>query len=350
LFLDADATEPYRLHFFEVEINGQNIQGETVIADAKLSVILEKADRSRSLTATDCLHDLSPGTQAEMTDSIATPTVAEQQDLEKWLKSKVQFTMLKKAREQREKELNIRLEYLDRAMNEAIADAKSQQMSLNARIAKGEEEYRVARDNAANRVRSLRERHQNKRQEMESLRIVRPGRVKYLGTALVCPPLVESGHIEMRNDPEVEAIAMRYVLEYERPRGWTPEDISQNRDGSGFDIRSTGPADDGTGNLSIRRIEVKGWANFHAGIALSTNEWRRAQQLGDTYWLYVVWGCKTAEPTLFRIQNPARVLAGSAKEYKEITRYLIPAGAIEQNAFWESYTKSDLEKFMTFRL
>jgi len=34
----------------------------------------------------------------------------------------------------------------------------------------------------------------------------------------------------MRNDPEVEAIAMQRVL-YERDRGWEPQDISKDRDG-----------------------------------------------------------------------------------------------------------------------
>jgi len=44
--------------------------------------------------------------------------------------------------------------------------------------------------------------------------------------------------LEMRNDPEVEAIAMQWVLDYEHQRGWQPQDISKDRDGSGFDIRS----------------------------------------------------------------------------------------------------------------
>jgi len=34
----------------------------------------------------------------------------------------------------------------------------------------------------------------------------------------------------MRNDPEVEAIAMQWVLDYEHQRGWQPH-ISKDRDG-----------------------------------------------------------------------------------------------------------------------
>jgi len=41
--------------------------------------------------------------------------------------------------------------------------------------------------------------------------IVRPGRVAYLGTALVHPgSAVVADCLEMRNDPEVEAIAMQW--------------------------------------------------------------------------------------------------------------------------------------------
>lgn len=160
--------------------------------------------------------------------------------------------------------------------------------------------------------------------------MVRPGRVKYLGTALVCPPPPEITHSGMRNDPEVEAIAMNYVMEYERQRGWTPEDISQKQDGSGFDIRSLGPTDEETKSAPVRRIEVKGRANINEEVSLTANEWRRAQQLGDTYWLYVVWGCKNSKPQLLTIQNPAKVLAGEVKEIRQVTRYLIHEKALRQ--------------------
>ncbi len=135
----------------------------------------------------------------------------------------------------------------------------------------------------------------------------------------------------MKNDPEVEALAMQYVMDYERQRGWEPEDVSQNRDGSGFDIRSVGPVNlDGV--APVRRIEVKGRAQVNQEVSLTANEWRKAQQLGDSYWLYVVWGCKTSNIMLVKIQNPAKVLIGDAKEIRQVTRYLVPADAIMRNA------------------
>jgi hypothetical protein len=132
----------------------------------------------------------------------------------------------------------------------------------------------------------------------------------------------------MRNDPEVEAIAMQFVMDYERDRGWQPQDISKDGDGSGFDIRSVGAADPVTGKSPVRRIEVKGRAQFNQPVSLTVNEWRKAQQLADSYWLYVVWGCNTPNPQLLTIQNPARVLAGEAKEIKQVTRYLVGSEAL----------------------
>ena len=57
-------------------------------------------------------------------------------------------------------------------------------------------------------------------------------------------------------------------------------------------MRSIGPADPQTGYrdpvAGIRRIEVKGRTRGQP-IRLTTNEWYKATQLGDSYWLYVVW-------------------------------------------------------------
>jgi len=120
-------------------------------------------------------------------------------------------------------------------------------------------------------------------------------------------------------------------MDYERQRGWEPEDVSKKQDGSGFDIRSVGPVDEVTGIATVRRIEVKGRAQNEQEVSLTVNEWRKAQQLGDSYWLYVVWGCRSDNPQLLTIQNPAQVLAGDAKEIKQVTRYIVGAEALQNH-------------------
>lgn len=67
-------------------------------------------------------------------------------------------------------------------------------------------------------------------------------------------------------------------------------------------------------DLHVRRadrstiaVEVKG--RMRSGeIELSPNEWAKACNLGDRYWLYVVYDCATSHPRLIRVQNPFQKL------------------------------------------
>ena len=326
IFIDADADQPYRLYFFQVQIAGQQRLGRDVVLKAQLCAIAQIATGELILVSPDCLNDLAPS-EISIDLAIQPPTPQEQQQAEDWLKVKVQIPMIEQERQQRQRELHIRQDYLKQAMESAIREAQITQMNLAAKVAAGDETYRVARDNAQNKVRNLQERYKNKQTELDYLKIIRSGRVAYLGAALVHPGIavVAPG---MRNDPEVEEFAMQWVMNYERDRGWKPQDISKDRDASGFDIRSIGSVEPDTGKAPVRRIEVKGRAQLQQKVSLTENEWRKAQQLGDSYWLYVVWGCKTTKPQLLMIQNPAKKLTSDAKEVKQVTRYLVGSEAL----------------------
>ena len=73
---------------------------------------------------------------------------------------------MQEASEKRKRELEIRQEYLKKAMDAAISEAKQAYISLAEKVAKGDDTYRVARDNAQNKVKSLTERYQNKQGEL----------------------------------------------------------------------------------------------------------------------------------------------------------------------------------------
>jgi hypothetical protein len=101
----------------------------------------------------------------------------------------------------------------------------------------------------------------------------------------------------------------------------------------GFDIRSLGPADSQTGYRDpvsgVRRIEVKGRKKGQP-IRLTTNEWYKAQQLGDSFWLYVVWNpLENPDPVPVMIQNPAKQLEHAAKPVVSARFYDIPAESIK---------------------
>ena len=105
---------------------------------------------------------------------------------------------------------------------------------------------------------------------------------------------LDNGYLKFNLDPEVkrrcELAAEEVVIAYEKVRGWETERVGHLK--IGFDIRSLGPVHPETGFRDpvegVRRIEVKGRSKGKH-IRLTTNEWYKAVQLGDTYWLYVIW-------------------------------------------------------------
>jgi hypothetical protein len=63
---------------------------------------------------------------------------------------------------------------------------------------------------------------------------------------------------------------------------------------------SNGPAG------KARYIEVKGRPD-EGGVELSANEWLKAEQLGEDYWLYIVTNALTS-PSLHLVQDPVHRL------------------------------------------
>ena len=133
--------------------------------------------------------------------------------------------------------------------------------------------------------------------------LIVPGEVRFLAHALVVPSSAPEDRA--RYDREIEKIAVRVAWGYEEGRGCAVRDVSAPelaiRAGleayPGFDLLSRHPGGE------ERAIEVKGRAGI-GDIELSENEWARACNLRDRYWLYVVYDCASAHPRLLRIQDP----------------------------------------------
>ncbi len=152
--------------------------------------------------------------------------------------------------------------------------------------------------------------------------LIEPRGVKFLAHALVIPSADPED--KKRHDEEIEKVAVRIAAEYEREQGWTPRDVSTPAlariagltDNPGFDILSNRPAFGATRAKSIvfeeRAIEVKGRAGV-GDIELTQNEWSRACNLRERYWLYVVYNCGTPNPQLLRVQNPFYNIIATAK-------------------------------------
>jgi hypothetical protein len=99
----------------------------------------------------------------------------------------------------------------------------------------------------------------------------------------------------------------------------------------GFDIRAHRIADVATGEVCVKRIEVKGRLRGQP-VRLTTNEWYKAAQLAETYWLYVVWDPLGDSPELVRIHNPVAKLDHARREIVAARFYEIPADAVQNAA------------------
>jgi hypothetical protein len=144
-----------------------------------------------------------------------------------------------------------------------------------------------------------------------------------LGVAVILPaPHEVVASVEgMESDPEVEKIAVAVVMQYEADQGRKP--VSVEEENCGWDVTSL------HGGQVARYIEVKGRAG-EGGVALTPNEWIKAQRFGMDYWLYVVVHCK-ANPQLYLVQNPASKL--HPKEEVSVVRYMVGQGDWKQAAY-----------------
>jgi hypothetical protein len=115
----------------------------------------------------------------------------------------------------------------------------------------------------------------------------------------------------MESDPEIEHIAVEFARQYEVSQGRKP--VSVEEENCGWDLTSLD-----LGQVA-RYIEVKGRAG-EGGVALTPNEWIKAQRFGKDYWLYIVLNCRE-KPELFLIQDPASKL--SPREEFSVVRYMV---------------------------
>lgn len=121
----------------------------------------------------------------------------------------------------------------------------------------------------------------------------------FLGIVRVVPSSTISD--AMKENSESEKAAMDAAMAFEREQGREPMDVSR-KIGLGYDIKSEGKGE-------TRYIEVKG-RHGEGGISITHNEWFRANQLENDYYLYVVWNTKTnsaKDMDIYRIKNPARL-------------------------------------------
>ena len=332
-YVDPLATEPYRLHFFEISIRGKDTRGDDIPLHGELVAIREHEGRFEVVPA-DILLNLPPHpSPPERIEKIDIQAASD------FLKSSYQLECRIRCQKERERFASICREYLEKSFDARIKRAQEKAMLLAAE-AVTKPEYKLAADEARKRVEELQRAREERLAGLKRLQIARTGPVRHVATAIVLAPdadvQAQLADLADEPDPNVrrksELAAEGFVIKALKEEGFTEERIERvGHLKLGFDIRAHRVVDEATGEVLVKRIEVKGWLRGQP-VRLTTNEWYKAQQLADTYWLYVVWDPLGENPELVKVQNPAARLDHAKREIVAARFFEIPAEAIQQVA------------------
>jgi hypothetical protein len=142
--------------------------------------------------------------------------------------------------------------------------------------------------------------------------LITTGPVTFVAHALVVPSTDPKDIKE--HDINVEIAAMKIAWAFEETAGAKVIDVHTPElarkaglpDNPGFDLLSIRQGDE------KRAIEVKGRAEM-GDVEVSANEWAKACNMREGYWLYAVYDCATPSPMLFRVRDPFGRLLAKAK-------------------------------------
>ena len=201
-------------------------------------------------------------------------------------------------------ELPSRLQFITRGYDYQMAELAAARARFTEKTRAGDAHAKAELTKIKERQRGLvakrDQRLANLRAEPEGMRVAE---VEFLAHALVVPS--QDPEETKRFDAEVEAIAVNIATAYEEGLGARVLDVSRPElarragltDWPGFDLWSIRP------EIGRRAIEVKGRAGV-GEIDISDNEWAKACNLRDQYWLYVVFDCASPRPRLVRVCDP----------------------------------------------
>jgi len=319
VFLDINTTQPYWIHFLSFSI--VDAKGNPIYEE--LSAIKETRNGKYLLIPPDIIHDLAPYPK-----SIEKIPEFDIEKVKDYLMAEYQLEKRKEILKERQRRAKIIKEYLEKSFDARIFALESRIMEAKAREINGEQ---IDIERLERERENLIKLKDEKLRNIDELKIVRNGPVSHIASFYVLPPIEIpeiSPFVESEEEKDKsEKAAMKIVMQYERDRGWEPEDVSKLK--LGFDIRSISPPDLKTGRREVRRIEVKGRKKGE-NIRLTVNEWLKAKQLRGTYWLYVVWNPTEPNYELVTIQDPANKLEYATKEIRAISHYEINGKEIEK--------------------
>jgi superfamily II DNA or RNA helicase/transcriptional regulator with XRE-family HTH domain len=231
----------------------------------------------------------------------------------KWLMGELLQPLVEERQRELRATLPQRLEFLQRGFAYHEAELAIERSRRGEKAREGDPRAKHLLEKVKERQRNLAAQRERACAElMVEPDLIRAEDPEFIAHALVIP----STDLEerKRHDREVEKIAMLKAIGFEEENGRLVVDVSapekavlQGLEGwPGFDLLSR------KGKDAPTAIEVKGRAGV-GEMEVSDNEWAKACNLRERYWLYVVFNCAGAHPELYRIQDPFGKLIAQAK-------------------------------------
>jgi len=319
VFRDAGAERPYLFHLVRLTVVRQADpelpalrRGETL--ETRLVGLRQELDGAVTDCPVETLLLLSEGADAAETlrplaaqaESIRPATLA-------FVRERVAPEVVREQVQRREATLVERLRFVERGFGFQESELLEARSRLRRKDAEGDTHARGELTRVRERQRTLATR---KNVALTALRrepeLIELGEVEFVAHALVLP--TDDPEEERRQDARAELLAVRVVRDYEESRGAIVTDASTPDraraaglpDHPGFDLLSRRP--DG----AVLNIEVKGRAG-NRPVEMTENEYAKACNLGDDYWLYAVFDCASLRPRLARVQNPFVKLIARAR-------------------------------------
>ena len=335
VFLDPHADMPYLFHLVRVsvvrnrpplesatlaDLDGLGVEIKPEIVESRLVGIRQSGDGSIQRCPLEHLlllrgaHDVAPGSVplARRADGLTNSA-------REWIAGDGLVGLVEEHRMRIEQSLPERLDWLARGCDHRSAELIAKRKRVKDRARAGDVKAMAELDRVKFEQRRL---AADKERRLELLRLeaslVVAGDSEMVAHALVLPT-------HDREDKEhhtalVEDIAMRVAQAHEEAMGATVHDVSRPElsrkvglgDWPGFDLMSVHPEGDD------RNIEVKGRAGT-GDIKLHENEWAKACNLRESYWLYAVYDCATPQPRLVRVRDPFAKLLAKGQEFSAYT-------------------------------
>ena len=263
-------------------------------------------DGSLSVRQPTLLLDVIPAPKGTKTP--ASQALPDRQSTERELVEQTLTPFLNEVNTQRTSENQVISKHMEISLRELIHRQNLQLADLVSKQQSGDTSPGLAGNiaQAEQHLDDLNLRLTQRRDELEMERQCTIGDINHFGRAWILPhpERTSPGIAPMVRDDEIEQIAVQEATRYEEARGWVVESVES--DNRGFDLISRKLSLGDANNFAdVRFIEVKGRAQV-GEVALSDNEYKTAQRLGEDYWLYVVYNCAT-KPELLVVRNPARL-------------------------------------------